>query len=87
MKKAVKWIRIFGYILIGLVTLGCFYLIIGIGEASNDEENVQMVGLFGKTILSDWIIVPIVMMVLTLFFQDSKTTKLLVSLFHYLKNK
>lgn len=59
-----KSVRILGYFLFFIISVICILIIVGIGEANTKEKNVQILGLFGRIVVQDWLITPLIMMLL-----------------------
>jgi len=60
-----------------IVSISSIFVILAIAEGSSSDENTEWGSLFGRTLAQDWIVTPLIFMILTLVVSDSNTTKIL----------
>jgi len=53
------------FLIIGISGL-CFALIFIIGEESNHDENVTWISFFGRVLAQDWILTPLILILIML---------------------
>jgi hypothetical protein len=64
-------------IMVSLIAVSMF-VIISIGEASNGQENLKLMGLFARTLAQDWLVTPLLIMILMWVLQSPNYTKLVI---------
>jgi len=59
-----------------LITIFSIFAIISIGESVSTEENLETAGIFGRTLAQDWIVTPLIFMILMALVQDDQINTL-----------
>jgi len=60
-----------------IITLASLYAIISIASNSSYSENMTIMGFFGRTIAQDWLLTPIIMLIITIFVSEALVVKIL----------
>mmetsp|Transcript_28998 Transcript_28998/g.26343 ORF Transcript_28998/g.26343 Transcript_28998/m.26343 type:complete len:171 (-) Transcript_28998:118-630(-) len=76
-KLIAKILKIAGIILAAFFIIGCFFIIIAISESSSGDENRQTLGLFGKQLILDWTLTPLLILIILYAIQDDNMTEIL----------
>jgi len=75
-KYVTKLLNILGVVVAAFFIIGCLFIIIAISEASSGEENAQTLGLFGKQLILDWTLTPILLLIIMFLVSDDQMTKM-----------
>jgi len=59
------------------LTLGSIYVILAISENSSSDEKLELLGLYGRAIAQDWLVTPLIFMLLMFVLSDKYITKML----------
>ena len=67
-----------------ILSIFCIYGILAIAEEVDSDENALWGSLFGKSLAQDWIVTPLLLLILTLALSNDNTTKIMVKKLNYL---